>query len=349
MRILYGVTGCGLGHTMRARALAQHLESRGHIVKLSASGRAVGILRQHGLDVFPIDGMAMRFQGGAARRAKSAYELLRQAPRAIRFNAEAALNEVFDFDPDVLVTDFDSFTPVMGALLGRPVISVDHQHVLDRFRHPTEVKEAVSAFTMARAFVTAKTPRCAHYVVTSFFFPEARRGATSLVGPIIRREIELATPTDGDHVLVYQTTSGDPRLLPALQAVPHVRFVLYGLGREVRIGNVELRAFDEARFVADLASARAVIANGGFTTLSEAIYFGKPVLSVPVRHQTEQELNAAWLERLGLGMRAASIDPLTVARFVDRSEAFRKVQDARIRKGNEDARSALDQAIAVAA
>lgn len=69
MRILYGVTGCGLGHTMRARALAQHLESRGHIVKLSASGRAVGILRQHGLDVFPIDGMAMRFQGGAARRA----------------------------------------------------------------------------------------------------------------------------------------------------------------------------------------------------------------------------------------------------------------------------------------
>ena len=26
MQILYGVAGCGLGHTMRARTLAQHLE-----------------------------------------------------------------------------------------------------------------------------------------------------------------------------------------------------------------------------------------------------------------------------------------------------------------------------------
>ena len=59
-------------------------------------------------------------------------------------------------------------------------------------------------------------------------------------------------------------------------------------------GNVELRDFDETRFAADLRSARAVIANGGFTTLAEAIRLGKPVLSIPVRHQGEQELNAAY-------------------------------------------------------
>ena len=87
MRILYGVTGCGLGHTMRARAVAAHLCSRGHHVRIAASGRAVAILRGHGLDVVAIDGMAMRFAGGEARRAKSALTLLRQAPRAIRRNA----------------------------------------------------------------------------------------------------------------------------------------------------------------------------------------------------------------------------------------------------------------------
>jgi uncharacterized protein (TIGR00661 family) len=349
MRILYGVTGCGLGHTMRARALAQHLESRGHVLKLSASGRAVGILRQHGLDVVRIDGMAMRFRRGEVRRARSVYDLVRGAPHAIRRNAEVALGEVFEFDPDLLVTDFDSFTPVVGALLRRPVISVDHQHILDRFRHPAAVKDSVSSYAMARALVTAKTPRCSHYVVTSFFFPEARWGGTSLVGPVVRREIELTKPTRGEHVLVYQTTAGDPRLVPALQAVPGVRFVLYGLGREERLGNVELRSFDEARFVADLASARAVIANGGFTTLSEAVYFGKPILSIPVRRQPEQELNAAWLEVLGLGMRATQIDPVTVARFVDRSDAYVKVHDPRIARGTEDAKGALDRAISEAA
>ena len=61
MRILYGVTGCGLGHTMRARALAQHLESRGHVVKMAASGRAVDILRRHGLEVAALkSGLAWR-------------------------------------------------------------------------------------------------------------------------------------------------------------------------------------------------------------------------------------------------------------------------------------------------
>lgn len=354
MKILYGVTGCGLGHTMRARALAEHLQSRGHVLRIAASGRAVGILRQHGLDVVTIDGMTMRFANGEARRARSAFELLRRAPRAIRRNASVAWNDVLDFDPDLLVTDFDSFTPAVGAVLRRPVISVDHQHVLDRFSHPRAVKQWVSAFALARALVTAKTPRCDHYIVTSFFFPEPRFSPTSLVGPIVRPEIvrARANASSGEHVLVYQTTNGDPRLLPALRAVREVPFVVYGLGGEGRIANVELRAFDETRFIRDLASARAVISNGGYTTLSEAITLRKPVLSVPVRRQPEQELNAAWLELLGFGRRASRIDPVSVRRFLDRLDSFREsleVLDARVHRGTIDATTALDRAIAEAA
>jgi uncharacterized protein (TIGR00661 family) len=349
MRILYGVTGCGLGHTMRARALAQHLEARGHVVKLAASGRAVEILERHGLDVVRIDGMSMRFAEGEAKLGRTLLDLLRRAPLAIARNAEVAWEHVLDFDPEVLVTDFDTFTSAVGALLGRPVISVDHQHVVDRFRHPRAVKDAMSSYRMARAVVTAKTPRCSHYVVTSFFFPPPRWGSTTLVGPVVRREVAAAIPTRGEHVLVYQTTSGDSRLVPALAAVPGVKFVLYGLGREETIGNVELRAFDEARFVRDLASSRAVIANGGFTTLSEAVVLGKPVLSIPVRRQPEQELNAAWLEVLGLGMRADSIEPGVVRRFLDRVDSFGCVQDPRIRTGTDDATAALDRALREAA
>lgn len=346
MRILYGVTGCGLGHTMRARAVTDHLCSRGHDVRIAASGRAVDILRGHGLDVVAIDGMAMRFAGGEARRAKSALALLRQAPRAIRRNAVVAWDHVLDFDPDVLITDFDSFVPAVGAVLRRPVISLDHQHVLDRFRHPDAVREKVSAFALARALVTAKTPRCDHYIVTSFFFPEPRWSGTALVGPIVRREIENARPTAGEHVLVYQTTRGDQRLLPALLAVPKVRFVVYGLGRDETIENVQLRAFDEGRFVRDLASARAVIANGGYTTLSEAVVLGKPILSVPVRGQPEQELNAAWLEVLGLGQRAERIDERAIRTFLDRLDAYRAEP---VRSGTRDATTALDRALAEAA
>ena len=349
MRILYGVTGCGLGHTMRARALAQNLEARGHVVKLVASGRAVDILARHGLDVLRIAGMSMRFSEGESRLGRSIFELVRGAPGAIVRNAEITWDHVLDFDPEVLVTDFDTFTSAVGGLLGRPVISVDHQHVVDRFRHPDTVTDAVSSYRTVRALITAKTPRCSHYVVTSFFFPEARWGETTLVGPIVRPEIANARPTQGEHVLVYQTTSGDPRVLPALLALPKTKFVLYGHGREQTRGNVELRAFEETRFVADLASSRAVIANGGFTTLSEAVFLGKPVLSIPVRRQPEQELNAAWLERLGLGMRATAIDPGVVQTFLDRSSGFVRAVDPRIRNGTTDAADALDRALLEAA
>jgi uncharacterized protein (TIGR00661 family) len=349
VRILYGVTGCGLGHTMRARALAHHLVARGHQVKLAASGRATGILRRHGLDVLAIDGMTMRFAEGRVQRGLSVLDLLRRAPGALAHNAEVAATEVLAFEPDALVTDFDSFTSVLGVLLDRPVVSVDHQHVIDRFHHPRAVRRAVSSYRTARALVTAKTPRCAHYVVTSFFFPQPRWGSTTLVGPVVRPEVASASPTRGDHVLVYQTAAGDPRLLPALRDNPGVRFVLYGLGREETLGNVEVRPFDEARFVRELASARAVIANGGFTTLSEAVYLGKPVLSVPVLHQPEQELNAAWLDALGLGVRAERLDAAVVGRFLERAEAWAKEPDPRIRRGTEDATTALDRALAEAA
>jgi uncharacterized protein (TIGR00661 family) len=349
MRILYGVTGCGLGHTMRARALAEHLVARGHTVKLAASGRAVGILARHGLDVVAIEGMTMRFAEGAVRRGRSLLDLLRSAPAAIAHNAHVACTEVLDFDPHALVTDFDSFTSLLGVLLDRPVVSVDHQHVLDRFRHPRTVKRAVSTFHAAIALVTAKTPHCAHYVVTSFFFPEPRWGTTTLVGPVVRPEIASAVASHGDHVLVYQTAAGDPRLVPALRAVRGVRFLLYGLGREETIGNVELRRFDEARFVRDLASSRAVIANGGFTTLSEAVVLGKPALSIPMRGQPEQEMNAAWLELLGLGVRSTELDPGVVARFLDRADSFEAARDPRIARGTRDAASALDRALAEAA
>jgi uncharacterized protein (TIGR00661 family) len=172
---------------------------------------------------------------------------------------------------------------------------------------------------------------------------------TELVGPIVRPEIERAVTSRGDHVLVYQTASGDPRLLPSLTATRGARFVVYGLGREARMENVELRSFDEQRFVRDLASARAVIANGGFTTLSEALYLGKPVLSVPMRYQGEQELNAAWLSALGLGATARRFSPAVVAGFLARLDHYRASSDPRLRRGTIDACASLDRAFAEAA
>lgn len=54
-------------------------------------------------------------------------------------------------------------------------------------------------------------------------------------------------------------------------------------------------------FLKDLASCEGVIANAGFTLISESFYLHKPYLALPVTGQFEQILNAFQLETLGYG------------------------------------------------
>jgi uncharacterized protein (TIGR00661 family) len=323
MRILYGITGEGLGHTMRARVVLPHLAHGGHQILVAASARASQLFAGLGYDVLPIEGLAIRYRDGAAQRIETLLLNAGRAPHALAHNAGCALDAVFDFAPDVVVSDFDSFAYAVGRIVGCPVVSFDHHHVITRFRHPSAVVRGTSYdFAITETLVSRKLPDCDRYLVSSFYFPEPRGDArTTLFGPVVRAEIEAAHVTDGEHVLVYQTASGDPRLEEALRGAPEIPFRVYGLGARPTRGNVTYHAFDERSFVDDMASCRAVIANGGFMTLAEATVLGKPVLSCPIRHQGEQELNAAWLAHLGLGLRCRRIttsDVRRITRFTPR-------------------------------
>lgn len=332
MRILYGVTGHGTGHAMRALVLADHLESRGHRVKLVAPGRAVDLLRARFHDVTRIEGLALRYVRGGVARTRSLLRTLGGAPSALAHNVDRYVNEVSTFAPDLCVADFESFAHLVGHARGVPVVSFDHQHVLTR----CELGRVERDVAIARALVAAKMPRCAHYLVTSFYHPPVKlrcAGSTTLVGPILRDEILARAPSEGDHVLVYQTSEGHRRLLSSLRSLRRHRFVVYGAGREGRDGHVTYRAFDRARFADELASARAVITHGGHTAISEALYLEKPVISVPLRGQGEQLLNAEHLERTGHGRRIDRPTPRSLERALDALE--RQARPPRVEPGNE--------------
>ncbi|CAF5139052.1 unnamed protein product, partial [Rotaria sp. Silwood1] len=93
-----------------------------------------------------------------------------------------------------------------------------------------------------------------------------------LVPPILRQLIIDAKPLpaeQGEHFLVYQSSKSDMSLIPILQAFGE-KCVIYGLGREEKIGNLEFKGFSEQGFVDDLARAKGVIANGGLSLMNEA-------------------------------------------------------------------------------
>jgi uncharacterized protein (TIGR00661 family) len=193
-------------------------------------------------------------------------------------------------------------------------------------------------YDLARYIVRAKLPRARHYLITTFFeLPLRLRYAdqTTLVPSIIRPEIQAAQPVKGDYVLVYQsaTTQGD--LIDILHQIPDQEFRVYGFNKDEAHGNVLLRPFSEAGFIAELAGSRAVLTNGGFSLISEAVYLHKPVCAVPIPAQFEQWLNAAEIEKRGYGRHFGTITPENVRAFLGELPAYEAALSTYRQAGNE--------------
>src|SRR5262249_21147321 len=185
--------------------------------------------------------------------------------------------------------------------------------------------EEQAAFKLSKAIVKAKLPNCDWYLITTFFFPPIRKKRTSLHPPILRDAILNARVPEGDgeHVLVYQTSDTFSELLPTLKRLPG-RFIVYGLKRDQELGNVTLKDFSEDGFVRDLASARAVLAGGGFSLMGEAVQLGKPLLSVPLEGQFEQTLNALYLQKLNYGEYHRELSEKAIHEFLERAPEYSK-------------------------
>ena len=67
-----------------------------------------------------------------------------------------------------------------------------------------------------------------------------------------------------------------------------------------------------------------MITNGGFTLIGEALHLGKPILSVPVKQQFEQILNAIYLERLGYGEYHKFLNKKIITDFLSKLENYRE-------------------------
>jgi uncharacterized protein (TIGR00661 family) len=209
-----------------------------------------------------------------------------------------------------------------------PVVSIDNMQVINRCRHDDSITSGKGFdFDLARVAVKIKMPGAYHYLVTSFFFPEVRKKYTTLVPPILRPEVIAARREPGAHVLVYQTSPTNQSLVPTLKKLPY-RFRVYGMGREGQEGNVTLCGFSEPGFLEDLRTARAAVAGGGFSLLSEAVSLKVPLLSVPVAHQYEQELNARYLEKLGYGAWARKLELEPLTQFLDRVDEYQRALES---------------------
>lgn len=340
--------GEGMGHATRSSVVLEHLHAAGHEVQVMTSGRAKDFLASRFEGVNEIHGLHFVTEQNRVRMGKSLISNVLAGAAGVPQNVQAYFDLIHEFRPEVVVSDFESWTYIYAKAHGLPVISVDNMQVINRCRHPKEILDGYEAsFDLAKAFVKSKLPFANHYLVTSFFNPPLRKKRTTLLPPILRPSILEAPRSVGDHLLVYQTAEGNETLGQTLQdtGLPCRVYGMHrGLEEDLVEGNLVHRPFSESGFIADLASARAVVAGGGFTVMSECVYLRKPMLSVPIRAQFEQVLNARWLERLGYGRFAKDLrDPAVVHAFLDAVPGCEEKLAGYEQDGNRELLAALDE------
>ncbi len=352
MRILYGVVGEGMGHATRSRVVLEELVKH-HEVEIVVSGRAREYLSKRFANVRGIWGLTIAYEGNSVRNWQTVLQNLKGAMKGLPDNIRTYFELTESFQPDVVISDFESFSYLYGVNHRLPVIALDNIQIINRCRHEPELLAGhEDAFELTRSIVKSKAPGAFHYLVTSFFRPPVRKERTTLVPSILRPEILAAKPEEGEHLLVYQTSTTNLALLDVLRRAG-LPCRIYGMRRDltgdVQEGNLLFRPFSESGFIDDLRTCRAVIAGGGFTLMSEAVYLHKPMLSHPVGKQFEQTLNALYLEKLGYGMHAPELTPEGVEAFLRRiPECARALADY-AQDGNAETFRALDDQLARAA
>lgn len=366
-RILYGLSGEGAGHAVRSREVIRHLREQGHEVEVVTYGRGAEILRDEEPTIHEVVGIHLTYEDNAVDYTKTIWQnvfkkrvanenLKRYLPKPLRefFSTKVAsesLNRIKErcrtWPTDLVITDFEPFTALAANQLGLPLISLDNIHSL-MFNPGLIPLTQRYRFFVAKIMIKLVVPEASRYLVTTLQTDvQSQTAGVTFAPAIVRPAVLAAKPEAGEHILIYSSFADEtlPALLMALARQLGVHFVVYGYGTRPSISRVVFRPWNEAAFVEDLRTCRAVVGTGGFTLISESLVLHKPYLALPIGGQFEQMANALAVRRLGYGDLTKRLDRRSFHRFRANVSEYRRHLADYIHPGNQPTFSALDQLI----
>jgi uncharacterized protein (TIGR00661 family) len=300
LKILYGVCGEGLGHASRSRILIQYLQKHGDEIRIVAGGKAYTFLSKEFKGVLKTESPTAFYKGNQVRILYTLLHTLYQTTVHSPVSFRNVRRLIQEFHPDLLITDAEPISHIAARFSNIKRISIDNPTALIYRKSPKRIREIPSwlflFFTLKFSLLGADK-----YLIYDFSDEQPDNPRVLFLKPLIQPGIRRQTPTTKDHIFVYQTSLSHASLFSSLKTFKET-FVIYGFNKEITEGNLIFKQFNEDEFYQDIASARAVIVNGGFTVISEALYLKKPIFSLPIRHQFEQVFNARWVQRMGMGV-----------------------------------------------
>ena len=299
MKILYGVQATGNGHISRSRVMAKYFNEAEVDVTYLFSGRPADRLFDMEIfgDYFYRQGLTFVSKDGKVNYPAS----------FIRNNIARFFYDVYSLnldDYDLVITDFEPVTAWAAKLKGKPVLGIGHQYAFGKDTPVTG--ENIIAKSVMKYFAPAKSSLGLHWAQFN----------DNVLPPII--DVNMQSNKDENLILVYLPFEDQKLVTEILNKMPDKKFVQYSSDlADSEQGNVDLRAASYQGFKDDLCRAGGVICNSGFELISECLHLGLPVLTKPMSGQMEQLSNALALDELGLAQVMQSMEPETIANWLD--------------------------------
>jgi uncharacterized protein (TIGR00661 family) len=328
MIIFYSVGGEGMGHATRSEVVIRHLLSRGYFIVIFSYDRAFFYLKnafkkeKKVLKVIDITGFNYTYEDNEFKLGKTVIKESKKIKPFLIDNPNIFANALLRYNPTIIISDFEPMSCIISNLLKIPLICVDNINFIAKCRIDKRFQKSVTV----RSIEYSKTFEGDYNFITTVFdipLKEKFKKKNCLIGPIIRKQLLSKKKSANENILVYQTSQSNNRLFEILKET-NEKYIVYGFNKSYKEKNLAFKKPNRYGFSKDLLACKAVITNGGFSLISEAVFLNKPIYSIPVKKQTEQEINGFYIKKFGFGMYSEEINRFDLEYFLAHLEEYKK-------------------------
>ncbi|WP_158856968.1 glycosyltransferase family protein [Lunatibacter salilacus] len=324
MRFLFVIQGEGRGHMTQAMAMYQLLIVRGHdvcdvVIGTSNRREIPGFIHQQ--IHCPIHRIhSPNFVTDSKQKSIKLWATFSQnlQQTSTFYNSLFKLKALVDErQPDVIVNFYDLLAGLYNGLF-RPeahFMTIGHQYLIAHPDFPFATGAPLSKLLFKLA--TKLTAWGAKDQIALSFRPYAEdktQASFRIWPPLLRTKIKSMLPTNGDFFLTYLVNPGYADDVKAwAKSNPETKIEAFwdqkGQTEPYRpLPNLCFYPLNESLFLEKMAACKALACTAGFESVCEAMYFGKPVMLVPVAGQYEQACNAVDAVISGAGMASDFFD-----------------------------------------
>ncbi len=320
MKVIFIVQGEGRGHLTQAISMWQLLKENGHTV----AACLVGVNGDYGsfldgkIDVpvtyFKSPTLAYGQHGTGLSIKRTLIQNTLKTPQFFK-SVQLIRQKIRTIQPDLIINFYDllgGITKAISPNIKVPMVGIAHQYLLlhKDFKFPKGKlldRWLVNTNTRITALKAKKLMALAFESLT-----ETNKIVS--VAPLLRHEINTEKVSQQNYLLAYLThPSPLPQLLKWHEQNPEKELHCFvQREQENNVEQIRPRLFlhkpDSQKFLHLMANCAGLVTTAGFESVSEAIFFGKPVMMIPVPNHFEQKCNAYDAAQYGAGIAAEEFD-----------------------------------------